>query len=231
LPLPPSISPITGTTLIAPSASSTSSSSSSSTSHAAAAPIIYANNNNSSDNKGDALSITYLTLDVYDADSPSPHSNIAQYFNEVIAFIERHRHKNHSNSNSNTTTPIVHVTPTTASSSSLSLPSGSNIASSNGINSYSHGHSNSNSNSNSNGAVLVHCHSGVSRAPSLIIAWLMSVRGWTLSQSLAWLQLQRPQVQPNNGFMRQLINFERILTGQSSLSIKDYPQPIIMAAP
>jgi hypothetical protein len=288
LPVPPSISPITGTTLI----SHPSSSSSSTTSTSVSTSVSGSSNSNIND---DDLSITYLTLNVFDADSPGDHSNIAQYFNEVIAFIERYRGKHRSTNSSsssnnrsgstaptstpnNDSTPTVHVTLSASDtkvtaeeatqmalvSPTVSVNNKHNNDHNNNNNSVSiigshdgsvsndigaahqlstsqrtneqrhhdgHGSGSGSNNNNDRIGVLVHCHSGVSRAPSLILAWLMSVRGWTLQRSLKWLQSQRPQVLPNNGFMRQLIDFERRISGRTTLNELDYPQPIVMGAP
>jgi len=202
---------------------------------------------------GNDLSITYLALDVFDADAVGEHSNIRKYFLPVIDFIEKHRKRSsHSSTHSS-----AHSTSYSASSSSLSTSSDHPIDSSNTTHSGSETNStsassnsalvssdttSSSSSSSSSSSVvssgtvapvakagvLVHCHSGVSRAPSLILAWLMAVRGWSLSASLEWLKERRPQILPNNGFMRQLIDFEQSLHGTTSLQKEDYPPPIAL---
>ncbi|CAD8201186.1 unnamed protein product [Paramecium octaurelia] len=68
--------------------------------------------------------------------------------------------------------------------------------------------------------VLVHCYAGISRSSSLIIAYLLKCQGYTLKEALSKLKCQRPQVDPNNGFLEQLKQYEEKLksskTQQSS---------------
>ena len=54
------------------------------------------------------------------------------------------------------------------------------------------------------GAVYVHCYAGVSRAPTLVMAYLMGHAGLSLRQALSECVRARPQVRPNPGFIRQL---------------------------
>ena len=56
------------------------------------------------------------------------------------------------------------------------------------------------------GTVLVHCHAGVSRSASIIIYFLMKVKGWSYATALSYLRTYRPIVNPNPGFVRQLIS-------------------------
>lgn len=55
--------------------------------------------------------------------------------------------------------------------------------------------------------VLIHCNAGISRAPSLAIAWLILEEGMDLDAALELLQSRRP-VKPNAGFMAQLRQLE-----------------------
>jgi protein-tyrosine phosphatase len=55
--------------------------------------------------------------------------------------------------------------------------------------------------------VLVHCQAGVSRSPSLVLAYLMISRGMTLDGAWEFVQSARPLIHPNIGFARQLLNF------------------------
>lgn len=57
--------------------------------------------------------------------------------------------------------------------------------------------------------VLVHCGAGVSRSATLVIAYLLRRHGLSLPAALAFCQRQRAVVQPNDGFMRALADFER----------------------
>eukprot|EP01116_Phalansterium_solitarium_P009471 TRINITY_DN23624_c0_g1_i1.p2 TRINITY_DN23624_c0_g1~~TRINITY_DN23624_c0_g1_i1.p2 ORF type:complete len:182 (-),score=53.97 TRINITY_DN23624_c0_g1_i1:8-553(-) len=56
--------------------------------------------------------------------------------------------------------------------------------------------------------VLVHCSKGVSRSATMVLAHAMLHRGWTLEQSVRHVAALRPIVQPNVGFVRQLIHFD-----------------------
>eukprot|EP01012_Entosiphon_sulcatum_P025640 TRINITY_DN30993_c0_g1_i1.p1 TRINITY_DN30993_c0_g1~~TRINITY_DN30993_c0_g1_i1.p1 ORF type:complete len:285 (-),score=34.71 TRINITY_DN30993_c0_g1_i1:23-877(-) len=53
------------------------------------------------------------------------------------------------------------------------------------------------------GGVLVHCKLGQSRSAVVVIAYLM-VHGRTLDNALAELRLERPRINPNVNFMKQL---------------------------
>ena len=54
------------------------------------------------------------------------------------------------------------------------------------------------------GSVYVHCYAGVSRAPTLVLAYLMKEHGLSLGEAMSVCMQARPQVRPNIGFMRQL---------------------------
>ena len=59
----------------------------------------------------------------------------------------------------------------------------------------------------SNGRVLVHCACGVSRSTTLCCAYLMKYHSMTLEEALIQIRSRRPIVQPNTGFLRQLIHY------------------------
>jgi predicted protein tyrosine phosphatase len=56
--------------------------------------------------------------------------------------------------------------------------------------------------------ILVHCHSGKSRSAAVVAAYLMREESVGLDEALAMLKLARPLIQPNEGFMRQLEDWE-----------------------
>ncbi|MCO5574968.1 hypothetical protein L7F22_028765 [Adiantum nelumboides] len=66
----------------------------------------------------------------------------------------------------------------------------------------------------SGGAVLVHCFAGRSRSVTVVVAYLMKTYGMNFSEALDLVRTKRPQAAPNPGFILQLKNFERILSGE-----------------
>ncbi|ETI39013.1 hypothetical protein F442_15198 [Phytophthora nicotianae P10297] len=60
----------------------------------------------------------------------------------------------------------------------------------------------------SGGKVLVHCFMGISRSSTVILAYLIARRGFSLADALCKLRRVRPQVQPNSGFYRELVALE-----------------------
>lgn len=63
----------------------------------------------------------------------------------------------------------------------------------------------------SKGSVLVHCVCGVSRSTTLCCAYLMKHHSMTVEQALVQLRSRRHIIQPNNGFLRQLVLYDRRL--------------------
>ncbi|KAL1560851.1 Protein-tyrosine-phosphatase ibr5 [Salvia divinorum] len=57
--------------------------------------------------------------------------------------------------------------------------------------------------------VLVHCMSGKSRSPAIVIAYLMKSKGWRLAQSYQWVKERRPSVELNPAAYEQLQEFEQ----------------------
>ena len=52
--------------------------------------------------------------------------------------------------------------------------------------------------------VVVHCSKGISRAPSVIIAYLIKVMGMEFESAFELVRLKSPRIDPNAGFMMQL---------------------------
>lgn len=59
-----------------------------------------------------------------------------------------------------------------------------------------------------NGAVLVHCHAGVSRSSTIIIAYLIEYEKMSFEKALEHCKLQREKINPNPGFQKQLKEYE-----------------------
>ena len=63
----------------------------------------------------------------------------------------------------------------------------------------------------SKGSVLVHCVCGVSRSTTLCCAYLMKHHSMTVEQALVQLRSRRHIIQPNTGFLRQLVLYDERL--------------------
>ncbi|KAL9316172.1 hypothetical protein ACSQ67_017173 [Phaseolus vulgaris] len=61
--------------------------------------------------------------------------------------------------------------------------------------------------------VLVHCMSGKSRSPAIVIAYLMKSKGWRLAQSYQWVKERRLSVELTQGVYQQLQEYEQKIYG------------------
>ncbi len=57
--------------------------------------------------------------------------------------------------------------------------------------------------------MLLHCAAGASRSGSIAVAWRSHALGESVSCALASIQRLRPVVEPNFGFLEQLLQLER----------------------
>jgi hypothetical protein len=57
--------------------------------------------------------------------------------------------------------------------------------------------------------VIVHCGAGISRAPTILAAYLIRKLKISADDAVGMIQKVRQVARPNNGFMQQLKNFER----------------------
>jgi len=62
-----------------------------------------------------------------------------------------------------------------------------------------------------NEKVLVHCHAGISRSVTIVVAYLMICRGHSLSTALAAVRGVRAIANPNPGFMATLRSIDQSL--------------------
>lgn len=70
--------------------------------------------------------------------------------------------------------------------------------------------------------VLVHCHAGVSRSPTLVIAYLIQCRGLGLQASYLHVKQVRNEIRPNIKFVQSLVYFDEIVQKRrQTLSLKD----------
>ena len=61
------------------------------------------------------------------------------------------------------------------------------------------------------GICLVHCKLGVSRSTTFVIAYLMKYANLTTDEAFEFVKNKRSSIKPNDGFMRQLRMYEKIL--------------------
>ncbi len=64
---------------------------------------------------------------------------------------------------------------------------------------------------------LVHCYAGISRSASLVISYLMKYLNMTFREALTHCRKSRPQVNPNNGFRAQLMEYGGLLDSMSMI--------------
>lgn len=69
------------------------------------------------------------------------------------------------------------------------------------------------------GRSLVHCVAGVSRSVSLVLAYLMKYADMSLKNAFLHVRSIRPQIRPNVGFFKQLIEYEQRLHGTTTVSM------------
>lgn len=55
--------------------------------------------------------------------------------------------------------------------------------------------------------VLVHCLAGISRSPTVVAAYLTVATECTAAEAIAHIKSLRPIIDPNPGFMRQLVEW------------------------
>jgi hypothetical protein len=56
--------------------------------------------------------------------------------------------------------------------------------------------------------ILVHCHAGISRSPTIVIAYLIYAENMTFTDAYNYIAKRRAFIRPNNGFVKQLKIFE-----------------------
>ena len=64
--------------------------------------------------------------------------------------------------------------------------------------------------------VLVHCAAGVSRSPTLVIAYMMWSKKMSRKEAYEYVSARRPIIDPNEHFMDQLAVFEEVLCKMKS---------------
>ena len=61
------------------------------------------------------------------------------------------------------------------------------------------------------GIILVHCKFGISRSATFIIAYLIKYCGFTVMSALKFIKTIRNQINPNEGFLEQLLQYEKLI--------------------
>lgn len=73
---------------------------------------------------------------------------------------------------------------------------------------------------NEHNRVLVHCNAGISRSASFIIAYLLQKRVFKrYKDAYNYVKKARPVIEPNRGFEKQLISFEKRIKKTKGCSI------------
>ncbi len=67
-----------------------------------------------------------------------------------------------------------------------------------------------------NGKVLVHCQMGISRSPTIVIAYLMKRNDLTYDMAFNEVKLKRSIIDPNILFLSQLCDYERKFNEQTT---------------
>ncbi|KAM9060968.1 dual specificity protein phosphatase 5 [Sarcophilus harrisii] len=58
------------------------------------------------------------------------------------------------------------------------------------------------------GKILVHCEAGISRSPTICMAYLMKTKKFRLEEAFDYIKQRRSMISPNFGFMGQLLQYE-----------------------
>lgn len=69
--------------------------------------------------------------------------------------------------------------------------------------------------------VLVHCAAGANRSATVVMAWLMHSRQWSLVDTWKYIKGKRRGVVPLKDNRLELLNFERKIHGKSSFASDD----------
>lgn len=70
-----------------------------------------------------------------------------------------------------------------------------------------------------NGKTLVHCAAGISRSATLCIIYFVKHEDMTLKDAYAKVYERRTIISPNNGFWKQMIEYEREVKGSNSVTM------------
>ncbi|CAL9136664.1 unnamed protein product [Musa textilis] len=82
----------------------------------------------------------------------------------------------------------------------------------------------------SGGKVLVHCFEGKSRSATVVLAYLMLRKGYTLSEAWNTLKKVHRRAQPNDGFAQILLDLDRRIHGKTSMNWQ-HKRPVMKVCP
>ena len=68
--------------------------------------------------------------------------------------------------------------------------------------------------------VLVHCQAGISRSPTVVIAYLMNKYNMSMNEAYDRVRNKRPIIAPNIIFMSQLMDYESKILNNNNSSLK-----------
>jgi hypothetical protein len=74
-------------------------------------------------------------------------------------------------------------------------------------------------------ATLVHCDAGISRSSTVVISFVMKEKQLRLQKAYEYVRKKRGIIQPNFGFIRQLISYEKelfLLEKEDEAFLADY---------
>lgn len=79
-----------------------------------------------------------------------------------------------------------------------------------------------------NASVLIHCQGGVSRSPTITIAYLMHANKITLKEAYDFVKTKRPCIAPNLNFMGQLLEYEQMTDSKTTKQIEPAEENIFL---
>ena len=70
--------------------------------------------------------------------------------------------------------------------------------------------------------VLVHCHYGISRSVTIVIAYVMKEKEWSLAKAMKFVRDHHSNGEPNFGFFHQMCEYEKKLYGKVSMTAEEF---------
>lgn len=68
-----------------------------------------------------------------------------------------------------------------------------------------------------NKGILVHCHAGISRSSTILIAYFMRKNKWTYKEAYDFVKSKRSIIDPNIGFKKSLLEFEKKIFSSNNI--------------